>query len=76
MGAATWATLGTAASALIPSAEAAWPLLSATFLPIVLLSGSFGAVSREPDWLETLMRWLPAQPIVEGAQQALTARWW
>jgi hypothetical protein len=37
----------------------------------VLLSGSFGAVSREPPWLETLMRWLPAQPIVEGAQRAL-----
>jgi ABC-2 type transport system permease protein len=71
LGAATWASLGTAASALIPSAEAAWPLLSATFLPIVLLSGSFGAVSREPHWLETVMRWLPAQPIVEGAQRAL-----
>ena len=53
------------------TAEAASPLLSATFLPIVLLSGSFGAVSREPDWLQTLMRWLPAQPIVEGAQRAL-----
>ena len=71
LGAATWASIGTAASALIPSAEAAWPLLGATYLPVVLLSGSFGAISREPDWLATLMRYLPAQPIIEGAARAL-----
>jgi ABC-2 type transport system permease protein len=73
LGAAAWACIGTAASAFIPNAEAAWPLLGATYLPIVLLSGSFGAVSREPAWLASLMRFLPAQPIIEGAERALHA---
>jgi ABC-2 type transport system permease protein len=71
LGGATWACIGTAATAFIPNAEAAWPLLGATYLPIVLLSGAFGAVSREPGWLAALMRHLPAQPVIEGAERAL-----
>jgi ABC-2 type transport system permease protein len=73
LGALTWASLGTAASALIPTAEAAWPLLGAVYLPLVLLSGALGG--GEPDWISTVMRWLPAEPIVAGASRgAFTAR--
>jgi ABC-2 type transport system permease protein len=73
LGALTWASLGIAASALIPTAEAAWPLLGAVYLPLVLLSGALGG--GEPDWISTVMRWLPAEPIVAGASRgAFTAR--
>jgi ABC-2 type transport system permease protein len=71
LGAATWASIGTAVSALIPSAEAAWPLLAVTYLPLVVLSGSFGSVSSEPAWLASAMRFLPAEPVVDGATRAL-----
>lgn len=71
VGAAAWASIGTAASALIPTVEAAWPLLGATYLPIVILSGSFGTVSSEPRWLTTIMDYLPVQPIITSATRAL-----
>jgi ABC-2 type transport system permease protein len=71
LGAATWASIGTAASVLIPSVEAAWPLLGVTYLPLVVLSGSFGAVSGEPGWLATAVGYLPAEPAIEGASRAL-----
>jgi ABC-2 type transport system permease protein len=71
LGAVTWASIGTAASALIPRVEAAWPLLGLTYLPVVVLSGSFGAVSSEPGWLATLVGGLPAKPVIDGATRAL-----
>lgn len=73
LGAAAWASIGIAASGLIPSAEAAWPLLAVSYLPIVILSGGFGPVHGEPAWLSTLVGYLPAQPIVDGAARALEA---
>jgi ABC-2 type transport system permease protein len=66
LGAAAWASIGTAASGLIPAADAAWPLLGATYLPGILLSGIFGLVG-EPDCLATLVSYLPARPIVDTA---------
>jgi hypothetical protein len=73
LGAAAWATIGIAASGLTPTAEAAWPLLAVSYVPIVILSGGFGAVHGEPGWLSTLVGYLPAQPIVDGASRALDA---
>jgi hypothetical protein len=65
LGAATWASIGTAVSALIPSAEAAWPLLALTYLPLVVLSGSFGSVVLlvwAAAGLVVSMRWFCWQP--------------
>ncbi len=73
LGAAAWTSIGIAASGLIPTAEAAWPLLAVSYLPIVILSGGFGPVHGEPAWLSTLVGYLPAQPIVDGASRALGA---
>jgi ABC-2 type transport system permease protein len=70
-GAVTWAMVGTAASTLIPSVEAAWPLLGLTYLPLVVLSGSFGAVTGLPDWLSGAIRYLPAQPLIDSTSRAL-----
>lgn len=71
IGATTWASVGTAASVLIPSVEAAWPLLAVTYLPVVVLSGGFGSVSGEPAWLHQLVRYLPAQPMLDSSWRAL-----
>jgi hypothetical protein len=59
LGAVTWASLGTAVSALVPTAEAAWPVLGATYVPVVLLSGGVGS---------------PDLPRLAGRARALPAR--
>lgn len=71
LGAATWASVGTAVSALIPTVEAAWPLLGLTYLPVVILSGSFGGVHGEPGWLTTMISYLPVQPVIHDASRVL-----
>jgi ABC-2 type transport system permease protein len=73
LGAATWASIGTAASALIPTTEAAWPLLGATYLPLAILSGSLGVVSGQPRWLAIGIDYLPVRPIIESTHHALQA---
>jgi ABC-2 type transport system permease protein len=70
-GALAWASIGTAVTALIPTPEAAWPLLGATYLPVVLVSGVFGSVGGDAHWLAELARYLPAQPTVDAVTGAL-----
>jgi len=73
LGAGVWASVGTAVSALIPTVESAWPLLGLTSLPVVILSGSFGSVSKEPGWLTTVIAYLPVQPVIHAASNVLHA---
>jgi ABC-2 type transport system permease protein len=70
LGATAWASVGTAFSALLPSVESAWPLLGATYIPVILLSGAFGSLQL-PRWLATIQRNLPAAPIIDAANRAL-----
>jgi ABC-2 type transport system permease protein len=70
IGAACWAAVGTAASAFIPTTEAAWPLLGATYLPLLVLSGSFGPIGGEPGGLTTVVADLPVRPVVAAASGA------
>jgi ABC-2 type transport system permease protein len=72
LGALAWAALGTAVTALVPTAQSAGPVLMLTYLPVILFSGGVGSVSAEPAWLATLARYLPAQPIISSATSALT----
>jgi ABC-2 type transport system permease protein len=71
VGAMAWASIGTALSAFIPSAEAAWPILAVTYLPVLALSGSFGALSV-PGWLATVVDYVPAAPLIDAATRALS----
>lgn len=71
LGALSWAALGTAVTAFIPDSSSAGPLLSATYLPVVFVSGVFVPVSAEPDWLATLARWLPAEPFIHALSATL-----
>jgi ABC-2 type transport system permease protein len=74
LGALSWAALGTAVSTAIPNAESAQPLLSLTFYPVILLSGVFGPLTDQPGWLVSIMRYLPAQPVIDAATKALQGR--
>jgi ABC-2 type transport system permease protein len=66
-GALAWAALGTAVTALVPTAEASYPVIGLTYLPVIFVSGVFGAFPGAPGWLTTLVRYLPAQPVIDAA---------
>ena len=59
LGALAWAALGTAVTPLVPTAQAAGPVLLLTYLPVILFSGGLGSLNSEPGWLATLARYLP-----------------
>ena len=71
IGALAWAALGTAATIVVPTAEATFPVIGLTYLPVIFLSGVFGAFPGEPNWLSTLVRYLPAQPLIDAVTGAL-----
>jgi ABC-2 type transport system permease protein len=71
LGALTWAALGTAVSALVPTAEASFPVIGLTYLPVVFLSGVVGSFPGEPGWLSAAVRYLPAQPLIDAVVRTL-----
>ncbi len=71
-GALAWAALGTAVTALVPTAEASYPVIGLTYLPVIFVSGVFGAFPGAPGWLTTLVRYLPAQPVIDAATGVLS----
>jgi ABC-2 type transport system permease protein len=71
IGALAWAALGTAATIVVPTAEATFPVIGLTYLPVIFLSGVFGSFPGEPAWLATAVHYLPAQPLVDAVTSAL-----
>jgi ABC-2 type transport system permease protein len=67
LGALAWASIATAATSLIPTVEAATPILMLTYFPVIL--GVLGAIS-EVHWLSTLASYLPAQPLIDALTHA------
>ncbi|HYX58347.1 MAG TPA: ABC transporter permease [Streptosporangiaceae bacterium] len=65
------AAAGTAITRLIPSAQGANQLLALTYIPLIIFSGGFGGLSGLPHWLNTLMSYLPAQPMIGAVTRAL-----
>jgi ABC-2 type transport system permease protein len=65
------AAAGTAITPLLPSAQGANQLVALTYLPLIIFSGGFGTVNGLPHWLNTLMSYLPAQPLIDGVGRAL-----
>jgi ABC-2 type transport system permease protein len=72
LGSLALAAAGTAITPLITSAQGANPLLTLTYIPLIIFSGGFGGISGLPSWLNTLMSYLPAQPMIEATTRALT----
>ena len=65
------AAAGTAVTRVIPSAQGANQLLALTYIPLIIFSGGFGGLSGLPHWLNTLMSYLPAQPMIDAVTRAL-----
>jgi ABC-2 type transport system permease protein len=72
LGGLAWAAVGTAVTAVIPTAQSTNPVLVLTFLPVLLFSGSLGDVNGLPQWLTTAASYLPAQPVIDAATRALS----
>jgi len=71
LGALALAAAGTAITAVIPSAQSAQPMLMLTYIPLIVLSGAFGAIQSLPHWVNTAMTYLPVQPAIDAASRAL-----
>jgi ABC-2 type transport system permease protein len=71
LGAAACAAVGTAVTAWIPSTQSAVPLLMITYMPVILFSGGFGSAASDPHWVNTMLSYFPAQPLIDAATAAL-----
>jgi ABC-2 type transport system permease protein len=72
LGSLALAAVGTAITTLIPSSQAAQPVLMLIYLPLVFLSGSFGPTGSLPRWVGTAVTYLPVQPIIDALTRGLT----
>jgi ABC-2 type transport system permease protein len=71
LGALALAATGTAATVLISTAQSAQPMLMLTYIPVIVLSGGFGAVQGLPTWLNKAVTYLPVQPVVDSATRVM-----
>jgi len=65
-----WAATATALTSLIPTVEAAFPILILAYFPLIIISGVLFSI-REPHWLSTLATYLPAQPLIDTVTTAV-----
>ncbi len=69
VGAATFCALGLAISAAIPNADASGPIVNATILPLLFLSGIFIAFGNgTPSWILWVARIFPIRHFAAGMQ--------
>lgn len=73
LGGLALAATGTALTALIPTSQAAQPVLMLTYLPLIFLSGSLGSTGSLPHWVTTAASYLPVQPMIDAFTRGLTA---
>jgi ABC-2 type transport system permease protein len=67
-GAACFAALGLAVTAVIRSAESAMPVANATYVPLALISGIFFPGQGGPTWLISATRAMPMRALAEALQ--------
>jgi ABC-2 type transport system permease protein len=65
-----WAAAATAVTSLIPTVEAAFPILILSYFPLVIISGVMFSIT-EPHWLSTFATYLPAQPLIDAVTRAV-----
>jgi ABC-2 type transport system permease protein len=71
VGAATFCALGLAVTAVIPNSDAAGPIVNASIMPLLFLSGIFIAFdSRTPSWILWVARLFPVRHFALGMQSA------
>lgn len=72
LGALTLAAAGTAVTPLVTSVSGANPVLVFTYVPLLIFSGAFGALTL-PHWIDTAMSYLPVRPVIRSVTAALQA---
>jgi ABC-2 type transport system permease protein len=73
IGAGCFAALGLAVTSLIRSAEAAVPVVNATYIPLALVSGVFFPGQGGPPWLVSATRAMPMRALSESFQACFAA---
>lgn len=69
VGAASFCALGFAITAFIPNADAAAPIVNATILPLLFLSGVFIPIGDDaPSWITWTARIFPVKHFADGMQ--------
>ena len=69
VGAASFCALGFAVTAMIPNADAAAPIVNATILPLLFLSGIFIPIGDDaPGWITWIARVFPVRHFADGIQ--------
>ncbi|MGZ4532097.1 MAG: ABC transporter permease [Mycobacteriaceae bacterium] len=69
VGAASFCALGFAVTAVIPNADAAAPIVNATILPLMFLSGVFIPIGdNAPAWITWVARIFPVKHFADGIQ--------
>jgi ABC-2 type transport system permease protein len=69
VGAASFCALGFAITAVIPNADAAAPIVNATILPLLFLSGVFIPLGdNAPGWITWVARIFPVKHFADGIQ--------
>jgi ABC-2 type transport system permease protein len=69
VGAASFCALGFAITAVIPNADAAAPMVNATILPLLFLSGVFIPIGdNAPAWITWVARIFPVKHFADGIQ--------
>ncbi|MEP7179512.1 MAG: ABC transporter permease [Pseudonocardiales bacterium] len=71
VGAATFCALGFAVTAVIPNSDAAAPIVNATILPLLFLSGVFIPLGDDaPAWITWTSKVFPVRHFADGMQAA------
>ena len=69
VGAAAFCALGFAVTTVIPNADAAAPIVNATILPLLFLSGIFIPLGdNTPAWISTIAKVFPVKHFADGLQ--------
>ena len=67
VGSASFAALGLAITPAIPNADAAPPIVNATILPLLFISGIFFPISDDtPTWIDTLGDLFPVRHLIDA----------
>ena len=71
MGSLSFAALAMAVTAVIPNADAAPPIVNATILPLLFLSGVFIPISGDtPAWINTVSNLFPVRHFADAMRAA------
>ncbi len=70
LGGLAWSATATAVTRLIPTVDAAFPILILTYFPVIIISGVLFTIN-EPHWLSNLASDLPAEPMIDAIKRAV-----